>query len=270
MAGAVFCRTCGEKMNFDNLRPEDFRPPPGKRKGMGSAITRVLGLILLLVLVLVPGLCLVPISGNHDTESAEKTSRDELERRLRLLLKVNRVQELTFSEEELTALANPLLGFKNKPAKAQQADKDDKPEPKQDAKQPVSKPEETKKPAKKKKLVPVQPLSLRIVLLPDSTLKAIFKNRIYGKVNVYTSLKAQIEIPEKGDAQFNIKAVAVGKLPLFGILREKGLSHLCDIPKNRKILDAMLPRIGKFQSEDGSVTITTTFPGAPETPIPVK
>jgi hypothetical protein len=270
MAGAVFCRTCGEKMNFDNLRPEDFRPPPSKQKGMGSVITRVLGLLLLLLLVLVPGLCLMPISGSGDTESAEKPNLDELGKRLRLFMKVDRTQELSFTQEELTALTTPVLGFKNKKAKKQKADEGDKPEPKEETKKTDNSKEETKKPEKKKKLVPVQPLSLRIVLLPDSTLKAIFKTRIYGKVNVYTTLKAQIEIPEKGSAQFNIKTVALGRLPLFGILREKGLTYLCAIPKNRKVLDEMLPRIGGFESEDGSVKITTTYPGAPETPKPAK
>jgi hypothetical protein len=284
MAGAVFCRTCGEKMNFDNLRPEDFTPPEGV-KGTSSVLVRMFGVTILLLFILAPVLCLLPVSGDGASAPVEEKQLDDVRRRLRLVLKVKREQEITFTQDEINAIANPLLGFPGKPKDKKAEPEAGRPEvnkPETDKTRPEKrkrapeagkdKPEDGKKAPEGgkdkmeegkemlealKKMPPVRAQSLQVTLLPDATLKVVFKSLLYGKVPFYTTLRGRIETPEKGPATFNVESVIVGRLPLLGVLQEKGLTYLCVIPKNRKLLPLLLARIASFECEDGTAKVKT-------------
>ena len=73
MIGAIFCRSCGEKINIDELRPEDVNQGVAKAKKLVSAsvIRNVVMFAILAVLILIlVGLFMKPKSGSPAGKSA--------------------------------------------------------------------------------------------------------------------------------------------------------------------------------------------------------
>ena len=98
LLSAVFCRGCGERMNLDEIKPDDFDKLDNKKDA--NTIQNIIGGIIIGVLVVafVIGL-LFPMPGSLSTTEAGQTAAVE---------KFSGGPEFTATDQELTDFANAM------------------------------------------------------------------------------------------------------------------------------------------------------------------
>lgn len=190
MIGAIFCRTCGEKLNLDELKPDAFDEPD---ESMGHKIGRIAQRILILALV-VGGIGVlvglfwpldIQVTGELDPTASARAER-----------KFGAVQQpspklpavVPFSSAEATSVVNKQLGMpKTKGAK--------------------------------------RPTMISVEFLDGGRCRLTLKSVLFGQVPMYTVALTKPVVEQAGDITFQILDVKAGKLPLPGGLRKVGLDQ---------------------------------------------
>ena len=181
MIGAIFCRTCGEKLELDELTPEVFDAPP---EPIAAKIGRILSRLILFVL-LVGGIGLlagvfwpakIAVTGTLDQAASAKAGR-----------KFQAVKtpsprlppEVPFSSDEATDVINKALGL-----------------PKTDAKT-------TRK-----------PMFLSVEFNAGGECTLILKSVLFNQIPLYTTLVTKPSVSAPGSVDFAILGAKVGLIPL--------------------------------------------------------
>lgn len=191
MIGAIFCRTCGEKLNLDELQPDAFDEP---QESAGAKIARVAQRLIVLVLVLGGIAVLVglfwpvkmAVSGELDQTASARAGR-----------KFKAVQQpsaklppvVPFSSAEATSVVNKTLGLpKTKGAK--------------------------------------KPMRVSVRFLEGGRCEIALKTLILGQLPMVTTAITKPTVEQAGNVTFQIVDLTIGKLPMPGGLRKFGLSQL--------------------------------------------
>jgi len=191
MIGAIFCRTCGEKLNLNELTPEVFDAPPVPASvKIARMVQRVLILVVLLVLIgLIAGLFFptsIVVTGTLDQNGIAVSQR----KYQALQAPTKRTPDkIPFSADEATAIVNQVLGL---PSTA----------------------------AGNKK-----PQMLSVEFLASGNCRFVLKSLLFGQIPMYTIVVARPSVPSPGTVQFQVLKASIGKLPLPGGLKQQGVAQ---------------------------------------------
>lgn len=191
MIGAIFCRTCGEKLNLNELSPEIFDAPPVPA---GVKIARMAQRIVILVIVLGIVAFLAGLfwpATLVTTGALDQNALGVAQRKYQALqAPTNRTpNQIPFSADEATAIVNQTLGLPS----AGTGNK--------------------------------KPQILSTEFLASGNCKFTLKTLVFGQVPMYTTLIARPSVPSPGTVQFQVLKATIGKLPLVGGLRNQGIAQ---------------------------------------------
>lgn len=191
MIGAIFCRTCGEKLNLNELSPEVFDAPavPVGTK-VAKIVQRLVILVVLVVLVGVIGLMFVPTAITA-TGALEQNALAVAGRKYAALQAptARTPSQIPFSSDEATAVVNQTLGLPSSGT------------------------------GNKK------PQILSVDFLAGGSCKLILKTLVFGQVPMYTVVIAKPTVATPGDVKLDVLRASVGKLPLPGPLKKQAMGQ---------------------------------------------
>lgn len=191
MIGAIFCRSCGEKLNLNELSPDVFDAPkvPASVK-LAKMLQRVLILVTLVgIVALVAGL-LLPVTV-VTTGVLEENALGVAQRKYAgLQAPTARIpNQIPFSADEATAVVNQSLGLPGTGT------------------------------GNKK------PEHLSVEFLANGNCKFILKTVLFGQLPMYTTLIAKPSVSSPGVVRLDVLRASIGRLPLPGPLKAQGTAQ---------------------------------------------
>jgi hypothetical protein len=191
MIGAIFCRTCGEKLNLNELSPDVFDAPkvPASVK-LVKMLQRVLILVILVAIVaLVAGIFLpttIKVTGDLDENGKSVAQRKYAALQAPSARTPN---QIPFSSDEATVVVNQSLGLPSSGT------------------------------GNKK------PQLLSVEFLASGNCKFILKTVVFGQVPMYTTLIVKPNVTSPGTVQLAVVRANIGRLPLPGALKKQGAAQ---------------------------------------------
>jgi len=191
MIGAIFCRTCGEKLNLKDLSPDVFDAPPVPASvRIAQMVQRIVILVVVVALVgLIGGLfwpVAMPVSPSLD-EQAMRVAQNKYQA---LQSPQPRTPaQIPFSAAEATAVVNRAL---NLPSSAGGNKK---------------------------------PQAISIEFMDSGTCRLRLKSLVFGQLPMVTTLTVRPTVPSPGTVQMQVLKASIGKLPLPGGLRQQGIAQ---------------------------------------------
>jgi hypothetical protein len=197
--GAIFCRSCGEKINIDDLRPDDIAA--ASKSGGNSVLKGIKTLVHVIITLSLIGalvsIFLDPGVAQHDEMSKASAEYKKYKMRLGNLMK-SASGGYTFSEQEVTQAAKEMLFLTT----------DDKLQEEQ---------------VMGSGLVAVD---VDVNLIAPDIARVSLEQRAYDQVTLYSVVDFQITTNQGGGLIFTPAAAKSGKLPCPGPLQEMVVSRL--------------------------------------------
>lgn len=166
MINAIFCRSCGEKIDYSALKIEDqlgLDDEKSKRSKASQRANQIVGAVLAAVIVILLAALMIPVGGSTPEEPSEDAQA--LLKRLESP-SPDKEDTVEISETDLTNLINKKMGL---------------PRDGQDT---------------------ILPYSIAVVCNEDGTVKIICKNSVFSlPINAVVSGKFAMELNEKGEAK---------------------------------------------------------------------
>ncbi len=184
MVGAIFCRTCGGRLNLDELRPESFNEAQdsvGKR--VGIMVSRIATLVVVFAFVGIVVAAFLPPGDVIDSQSQFKSS--ELDHSLAWLMHPTRqYYRFKFTSEKATAMANQALDL--------DIDGSDNGN--------------------------IKPVHISLDFQDDESIRAVLTQRMFGKIPFHAAAVTKIAV-EDGETKIYLRSAKLGKLPMVGPLK---------------------------------------------------
>jgi len=198
--GSIFCRTCGEKLNIDDLRPTDIKKAAQGSANAGNILRNLIGLVLLLaVAALAAGIFIAPSLPPDTTLSPENTKA--MKSKIGFVVGRQATSE-TFTTAELNGLAEFVLDLS--------------------AKSVAERRQEAIETGAGNVLVPQ---GFYVELLPPDSIRMTVKHLVKNKFTWYTSIEGKLEVSDVG-LTFSRDKTIVGRVPLpIKQLEEKIISQ---------------------------------------------
>jgi hypothetical protein len=191
MIGAIFCRTCGEKLNLNELSPDVFDAPkvPASVKLMKMLQRVVILVILVAIVALVAGLFLpTTIKSTGDLPENEKSVAGRKYAALQAP-SARTPDHIPFSSDEATAVVTQSLGLPSSGT------------------------------GNKK------PQLLSVEFLGSGNCKFILKTIVFGQVPMFTTVVAKPNVTSPGTVKLEVLRASIGRLPLPGALKAQGVAQ---------------------------------------------
>lgn len=236
--GAIFCRSCGERLNLEDLKPDDIasqnRPSGLKTVAVICGRTIKLAILLLIVLCLV-GLFIPPPQGVEEYENGERRYRGALAKLDSLSRGVPAGTKYTLSTAEINALADAQGGF----ADESWGVRNDY--------------EQTGKGILHTEDVHVWPRS-------GGYVKCVLKSKLMGKLPLYVTVLFQLEVGDEG-LESNVVSAKVGRVPMPGPAAQFPLTRFETIfPDAPELFQDVAPRIGRIETSADEIAIEAASP----------
>lgn len=198
--GAIFCRTCGDKLDMDNLRPADIKKTATDAVSAGNILRNLIGLVLLLAVgALAAGIFLAPPLPPATTLSPENAKA--MKSKVSFIVGRQTTSE-TFTTAELNGLAEFVLDLS--------------------AESVAQRRQEAIETGVGNVLVPQ---GFYVELLPPDSIRMTVKHLVKNKVTWYTSIEGKLEASDEG-LTFSREKTIVGRVPLpIKQLEEKIISQ---------------------------------------------
>jgi hypothetical protein len=198
--GNIFCRTCGDKLDMDELRPADIKKTAKTTASASNILRNLIGLVLLLAVgALAAGIFLAPPLPPATTLSPENATA--MKNKVSLIVGRQTISE-TFTTAELNRLAEFVLDLSAE-AVAQRR-------------------QEAIETGAGNVLVPQ---GFYVELLPPDSIRMTVKHLVKNKVTWYTSIEGKLEASDEG-LTFSRDKTIVGRVPLpIKQLEEKIISQ---------------------------------------------
>ena len=229
LVGAIFCRTCGKKLDLEHLRPETMMAKGDSvTKKMGGVLGRMVLVLVAIVLITVLVVLLLPVSGRVNAYLDDEALA-QLEAKYMFLVQPSAEHpEVTLSSEELTVALNAILGLETYGANAQP---------------PI-------KPSSGGSLVPDH---LSVEARGNGTVRLVLKALLFGKIPTYSTIVARVDVGDEG-LVFHPRSAAVGRLPLPGGVQEMVVQRFEALFYSKTDLADLQKRIRALDLGDNSVT----------------
>lgn len=224
MVGAIFCRSCGSKLNLDEIRPETENQRSESFFGNLNKIAgKLAGVLVLLVLLALLGAMLVPTPGKSEGVLDDTELEEAMKRYEKLLAHTGgRQRTEEFDSETVTAIANSVLGLTEGSFGGGG------------------------------QLVPEH---LSIELLSSGYVKLVLRARLFGKVPVHSTLIGNFTV-EDGGVQFEMSSASAGKIDMVSKLEDIVLKRFAALVEGKSDLDDLRTTIRVLDVGDDSVAIT--------------
>jgi ribosomal protein L40E len=224
LLGAIFCRSCGARLQIENLRPDEIRAKPASARGLTIAGRAVTLLLLILALALLVGLFL-PAPGRSRGALAEgdMTRVTAQYDRMRMPVVRGRAREYAFTSEEITALANTALGL---PAAAAASG------------------------------LRLSPEHLSVDLLSSGYVRLALKSRLLGRIPVYSGLVGLFRADPQGGVSFQLFSASAGRVGLPAALSHVVVNRFRPLVDGQNDANALRNRVTALDVGDNSVRIT--------------
>lgn len=231
--GAIFCRSCGERINIDEITPTDIKKTASKGKMVKAVTGGLRNLIGLAVLVVVGGalaaIFLTPTYTIPDDLSAAQVK--VAKQRLGKLMRA-RKGEFVFTDAEASMIAREVTNL-TEDAKLNDA--------------------ETEGPA-------LAPDNITVNFLAPNQIRIVLKSIIKEKVDMYSVIQGGVTVGSNGIIFTPVKTYA-GKLPV-SLMGQFGMQKIYDrflplIDNNRydKFNRTVLKKAKEVRIENGKITI---------------
>jgi hypothetical protein len=235
--GNLFCRSCGVRLNMDQVE-EQFRKDHsglGKenRKRIYKVIRKVVSLVLLLlVLAVLAGLFLsVPIrvEGGLSSEGLAAAKMKYHSLRTKTPKRPGSELSCTFSSNEVTALAGQMAGLDGKTD------------------------------AEEGGALALEPKAITVELLASGYVRAVLQSETIKKIKVYTTLIGRPEV-SNGALQMRIYSAKIGRVPMVGPLKNIAVSRFAVLFENQAGLNELCQRIDEVEIAADKATLTIIAP----------
>ena len=196
--GAIFCRGCGNRLELDELKPDDFKKG-GEDTIMKTALVILKNLITLAILVVL-ALTVVSIFLKPPIRSFDELTLEETNVALKKFKRLRKGKPgslHSFRLNEVNMLAMVLLDLTEE-----------------------GKIKTREKRIESGEIVAFIPDEFYIDFTPPNNMKFVLKSRVYDKINLYSTLTGTLVASNSG-LNFTTSKAYIGKLPLpFSFLKE--------------------------------------------------
>jgi len=196
MIGVIFCRGCSEKLDIDNITPDDVTKA-AKKSNVGNIIRQTIGVLVLVAIIgLLVALFLAPPFPVVTTLEGEALTRAQ---KKQLFYMEHTVEtDVDFTMEEFMTLARIELGLT-----PELVDKD------------------AEKRSQEGTTVYLVPQEYHIVVVNENRVKLILKSEFQAfdeaiKLPVYTTLICNV-VNSGEKAELEVVDASMGRIPMFGI-----------------------------------------------------
>ena len=198
--GSIFCRTCGDKLDMDELRPADIKKTATDAVSAGNILRNLIGLVLILAVgALAAGIFLAPPLPPATTLSPENAKA--MKSKVSFIVGRQTTSE-TFTTAELNGLAEFVLDLSVESVAQRR--------------------QEAIETGAGNVLVPQ---GFFVELLPPDSIRMTVKHLVKNKVTWYTSIEGKLEASDEG-LTFSREKTIVGRVPLpIKQLEEKIISQ---------------------------------------------
>ncbi len=236
--GAIFCRSCGERLNLDELKPEDIanQSRPSGLKTVAEICGRVIKLaILLLIILCLVGLFIQPPQGIEEYEEGEKLYRGALAKLDSLKRGVPAGTQYSLSAGQINALADAQGGF----AGENWGVRTDR--------------EQTGKGILHTVDVHVWPRNGGFV-------KCVLKSKLMDKLPLYVTVLFHLEVGDEG-LESNLVSAKVGRVPMPGPAARFPLTRFETIfPDTPELFNEVAPLIRQIETSPDEIAIESRSP----------
>ena len=205
MVGAIFCRTCGAKLDLDAMRPESFQEQGETTvKKVGKTVLRICTLAIFFVLLGFLVALFLPTKGTISGDLDKKAMS-----RVTVMYKwmqrpSKKYHVFRFTSEESTALLNEVLSFPGSGA--------------------------------------LTPTHLSVEFLEDENVRLVLKSLLFNAVPIQASLIGAFEVTENG-IEFSAVSAKAGKLPLPTSMQALVLSKFNSLIADNKEFDIVRKKV---------------------------
>jgi hypothetical protein len=236
--GNLFCRSCGVRLDMNQVE-EQFRKDHtglGKenRKRIYKVARKIISLVvLLLVLAVLAGLFLsVPIRVEGDLSSEGLAAAKMKYHSLRTKTPKRPGAELsyTFSSQEISALASQMAGLDGGEAAAEEGG-----------------------------ALALEPKALTLELLASGYVRAVLQSATIKNIKVYTTLIGRPEVSE-GKLQMRIYSAKIGRVPMVGPLKKIAVSRFAVLFDDQAGLQELCQRVDEIEVFADKATLTINAP----------
>ncbi|MDP7395755.1 MAG: zinc ribbon domain-containing protein [Lentisphaeria bacterium] len=234
--GAIFCRSCGDKLDMDELRPADIKKTAKNAVNAGAILRNIIGLVALLaVAALAAGIYIAPPLPTVTALSPENAKA--MRRRVSFIVGGQTASE-TFTTSELNGLAEFVLDMS--------------------AESVLQRRQEAIESGAGGALVPQ---GFYVELLPPDHIKFTVKHLLKNKLTFYASIEGKLEVSDAG-LTFSRDKMTHGRVPLLiKQLEEKIISQrftkltTTESARYESLLKGMKNVTG-FKIEGDKITVT--------------
>ncbi|NOY80428.1 MAG: zinc ribbon domain-containing protein [Kiritimatiellaeota bacterium] len=233
MVGAIFCRSCGAKLNLNEIRPEtEMKKQASVTKNLKTVVGRIVALVVLVALGGILAGLLLPAPGSVVGQLDDREMQRAVAR-ARQMFATRRQRAFTFSSEEITALANKLFRLDGETGATAEGEAE-----------------------QESGGAGLRPEHLSIQLLSSGYVKIVLRSRFMGKLPIYCTLLGNFEAKEDGGVGFELFSAAMGKLSLPGPLQDTVLARFQALLATEPKLQNFIARIVLIDVEEDKVTLT--------------
>lgn len=220
--GSIFCRNCGEKIDMEKMRPENFAKE--KEKTSGGGMRSFIGVILLILLLAILAGIFVPINriAIEDPKSdALKSAQDKMETIETLFSNeaLMRGQKFTFSADELTAyVRNTTTGEKKSDSTGYSVEK-------------------------------------LGVTLDGDTINIVMDAKLAGPVSTQITVTGSLVTEEEKGTSFKSKEAKIGVIPMIGGFLQNVAVQRFEPLTNKAVLE-IASKATSVEISDSKLTVT--------------
>jgi len=223
MIGAIFCRTCGARLNLDELRPEVELEKQQKPKTAVTIVVRIITLAVFLALAALAALLLLPpavrVHGQLDPQQLQQAQA-----RFRRMVGRHRTYvKVKFNSEEATALANQAFGLGQNSSGSKG---------------------------------PFVPQHVSIRFLSSGYVKLVLKGKLFGFLPVYNTLVGRfVSRSGGGGVSFEPLFASIGRMRLPDALENLVLRRFDELLSRESQVAALAPRIRQIDVDTDEAVV---------------
>ncbi|MCK5802312.1 MAG: zinc ribbon domain-containing protein [Lentisphaeria bacterium] len=183
MVTAIFCRSCREKLDLDDIKPEDLGPEEQTAlQKMMHVAGRIVTLVILTALALLLVMLFLPVSvvGTGLLNEKEQRGAEARFKAIQALApRKSKTATISFTNEQATAALNVALGLPSSEGGGR------------------------------------VPREVSIEFLQEGKVRLVLVSKLFGKLPMSTVVTGYAKLASTGDIQFEVSSASVGKLPLL-------------------------------------------------------
>lgn len=222
LINAIFCRSCGARLNLDELEPDTIlQEKNAKGKRIAELTGRILGVVLVVGLVVIVGGSFIPVSADASLELSDAQTK-ALRVKLRRLQRAPGGREFTFDSAEATAIAREIAGLN--------------PDEEGEAEGTIA------------------PRDVQVELRGQDYFKVYVPSRLFGKIPLTLSVLLRVDDAEQGIG-VDVMSASSGWIPWPGPLQPFIVERIEPLFRESNTLKALRRRVGTVNIASQTATV---------------